>query len=98
MTPRKSKTQQGRERLSELPAGDQEFMKSAVREALEEVLAAEMEQALGAAKSERSSERLGYRSGYYRRAADHTHWQARVAGAARSARAIPDRGFRALSA
>lgn len=67
MTPRKSTTQQGRERLSELLAGDQEFMKSAVREALEEVLEAEMEQALGAAKSERSSERLGYRSGYYTR-------------------------------
>ena len=59
MTPRESTTQRGRERLSELLADDQEFMKSAVREALEEVLEAEMEQALGAAKSERSSERLG---------------------------------------
>ena len=61
MTPRKSKTQQGRERLSELPAGNQEFVKTAVREALEEVLEAEVEQALGAAKSERTSERLGCR-------------------------------------
>jgi len=50
-----------------LLAGDEEFLKTAVREALEDVLEAEMEQALGAAKGERTGERLGYRSGYYTR-------------------------------
>ena len=73
-------------------------MKSAVREALEEVLEAEMEQALGAAKSERSSERLGYRSGYYARGLVTRIGKIEPAGAARSARAFSDRGFRALSA
>lgn len=34
---------------------------------MQEVLEAEMDEALGASKSERTSERLGYRSGYYSR-------------------------------
>lgn len=38
-----------------------------VRAVMQEMLEAEMEEALGAAKSERSAERLGYRSGYYSR-------------------------------
>ena len=67
MTPKTSKTQAGREQLEELLAGDEEFLKTAVRQALEDVLEGEMEQALGAAKGERTGERLGYRSGYYTR-------------------------------
>jgi len=43
------------------------FLRALVRTALEEVLEAEMTQALGAAKSERTVGRLGYRSGYYGR-------------------------------
>jgi transposase-like protein len=38
-----------------------------VREALEDVLEAEMEETLGAAKGERTAERQDYRSGYYSR-------------------------------
>ncbi|CAH2405375.1 hypothetical protein MES5069_460104 [Mesorhizobium escarrei] len=34
---------------------------------MQEVLEAEMEEALGASKGEQTPERLGYRSGYYRR-------------------------------
>jgi len=67
MTPKTSKAQGGRQRAEQLLAGDEEFLKTAVREALEDVLEAEMEQALGAAKGERTGERLGYRSGYYTR-------------------------------
>lgn len=67
MTPKTSKAQGGLGRAEQLLAGDEEFLKTAVREALEDVLEAEMEQALGAAKGERTGERLGYRSGYYTR-------------------------------
>ncbi|AMX98928.1 IS256 family transposase [Mesorhizobium ciceri] len=38
-----------------------------IRAVMQEVLEAEMDEALGASKSERTSERLGYRSGYYGR-------------------------------
>ena len=67
MTPKASKAQSGRERLEQQLANDQEFLKTTVREALEEVLEAEMEEALGAGKGERTAGRLGYRSGYYTR-------------------------------
>ena len=67
MTPKTSKAQAKDQRAEQLLAGDEEFLKTAVREALEDVLEAEMEEALGAAKGERTSERLGYRSGYYTR-------------------------------
>lgn len=46
---------------------DPDFMKGLVREALQQVLEAEMEETLGAAKSERTGGRNGYRSGYYTR-------------------------------
>jgi putative transposase len=47
-----------------LLAGDEEFLRALVRTALEEVLEAEMTEALGAEKGERTAGRLGYRSGY----------------------------------
>ena len=47
--------------------GDEDFFAGVVRRAVQEVLEAEMEETLGAGKGERTSERLGYRSGYYRR-------------------------------
>jgi transposase-like protein len=50
-----------------LLAGDEEFLRALVRTALEEVLEAEMTEALGAEKGERASGRQGYRSGYYGR-------------------------------
>jgi putative transposase len=56
--------------LSELKAlmtEDADFLRSMVQIALQEVLEAEMNEALGASKSERSPARLGYRSGYYPR-------------------------------
>src|SRR5689334_2014709 len=46
---------------------DEEFLRALVRAALQEVLEAEMTEALGAEKGERASGRQGYRSGYYGR-------------------------------
>jgi putative transposase len=46
---------------------DEDFLRPLMRVALQEVLEAEMTEALGAGKAERSRERLGYRSGYYNR-------------------------------
>src|SRR6201993_4509827 len=46
---------------------DEEFLRALVRTALQEVLEAEMTEALGAEKGERTAERQGHRSGYYGR-------------------------------
>ena len=48
-------------------AGDEEFLRALVRTALQEVLEAEMTEALDAEKGERTAGRQGYRSGYYGR-------------------------------
>lgn len=48
-------------------AADPDFLTEIVTTALQEVLEREMDETLGAAKSERSATRQGYRSGYYRR-------------------------------
>jgi putative transposase len=50
-----------------LVAEDRDLIKGVVQEALQEVLEAEMDEALQAGKHERTAERLGYRSGYYSR-------------------------------
>jgi putative transposase len=46
---------------------DGDFIRSSVKAALEAVLEAEMTEALGAGKSERTETRAGYRAGYYQR-------------------------------
>jgi len=51
----------------ELVSGDRDLMKALMKEALQEVLEAEMTEFLGAAPSERSETRSGYRAGYYQR-------------------------------
>lgn len=51
----------------ELVAGDRDFLKQAVKEALQEVLEGEMTELLGAAPGERTEGRNGYRAGYYGR-------------------------------
>src|ERR1700739_575126 len=65
MTDRKGKS--GTIDVKALLAGDEEFLRALVRTALQEVLEAEMTEALGAEKSERTAGRMGYRSGYYGR-------------------------------
>jgi putative transposase len=57
----------GKEMVKELLAGDEDFLKPLVQTVVQEVLEAEMTEAVGAQKGERCSDRLGYRSGYYRR-------------------------------
>ena len=51
----------------ELLRGSPDGLREVVRAVLQEVLEAEMTEALGAGKGERSAGRLGYRSGYYGR-------------------------------
>lgn len=65
MTMRKLKTKELS--VEGLLAGDSEFMKALMKEALQEVLDAEMTEFLGAGPSERTEERTGYRAGYYGR-------------------------------
>ena len=48
-----------------LVAEDEEFLRALMRTALQEVLEAEMTEALNAEKGERTISRQGYRSGYY---------------------------------
>src|SRR5438067_7415530 len=65
MTKRQAKS--GTIDVKALLAADEEFLRGLVRTALQEVLEAEMVEALGAEKSERTAGRQGYRSGYYGR-------------------------------
>lgn len=55
------------EELKQALMQDSDFLKPLVQLVLQEVLEAEMEDTLGAAKSERAEGRKGYRSGYYTR-------------------------------
>lgn len=48
-------------------ARDDAFLRTVVKTALQEFLEAEMTEVVGAGKSERTANRLGYRSGYYGR-------------------------------
>src|SRR5258706_10086861 len=65
MTKRQGKS--GTIDVKALVAEDEEFLRALVRTALQEVLEAEMTEALGAEKGERAAGRQGYRSGYYGR-------------------------------
>ena len=53
--------------LKALAGNDREFLRQLIRTTLQEVLEAEMTEALAAAKNERTVGRNGYRSGYYGR-------------------------------
>jgi Transposase, Mutator family len=53
--------------VKELLRSDKEFLKPLIQAALQEVLEAEMTEAVGAGNGERTEGRLGYRSGYYGR-------------------------------
>lgn len=54
--------------LKGLLAGDEDFLRTMVEGMVQAALEAEMSETLAAEKSERTGLRLGYRSGYYRRA------------------------------
>jgi transposase-like protein len=65
MTKKESKLKS--QQIKALIEKEEDFLRPLMRVALQEVLEAEMTEALGAGKAERSPERLGYRSGYYNR-------------------------------
>ena len=65
MTPKKDNAQKSS--LNELLSQDQDLLRGLMKQALEQVLEAEMSETLAAGKSERIDGRLGYRSGYYGR-------------------------------
>lgn len=53
--------------LKALMLSDEDGFRAVLRSALQGILEAEMVEAIGAEKSERTADRLGYRSGYYER-------------------------------
>jgi hypothetical protein len=65
MTERKLKAV--RPRLEALLAQDRDLLKALVKEALDQILWAEMSEFLGAAPGERNASRAGHRAGYYER-------------------------------
>jgi putative transposase len=62
-----SQKQSLKEDLKQLLLEDQDLLKVLVEQTVQQVLEAEMEEALQAGKGERTAGRLGYRSGYYSR-------------------------------
>jgi putative transposase len=67
---RKQDSAKGRitaEELRQMLAEDGDLLKTIIEQTVQQVLQAEMEEALQAGKSERTDSRLGYRSGYYSR-------------------------------
>ncbi|WP_024325948.1 IS256 family transposase [Thioalkalivibrio sp. AKL19] len=67
MTTHKSQATADRTSLRALLGTDEELMRTLVREAVQQVLEAEMSDQLQAAPGERTEGRLGYRAGYYPR-------------------------------
>jgi putative transposase len=63
----RSKLRPTLEEVKALLTEDRDFLRPLVQTVLQELLEAEMTEALGAAKGERTAARLGYRSGYYGR-------------------------------
>jgi putative transposase len=53
--------------LKEIFADQEDFLRKLIEQVVQQLLEAEMEEAVGAQKSERTADRLGYRSGYYSR-------------------------------
>src|SRR5947208_14395461 len=79
-------------------AEDEEFLRGLVRAALQEVLEAEMTEAVGAEKGERTAGAAGLPVGVLWPDADHAGRQARIAGAAGPDGTVLDRVVRTLSA
>ena len=77
---------------------DEEFLRALVLTALQEVLEAEMTEALGAEKGETGGGPAGLPVGLLRPDVDHAGRQAGAAGAAGSHRAVLNRAVRAVSA
>jgi putative transposase len=63
----RKETKRNSQEIKAMMGQEEDFLRPLTKVALQEVLEAEMSEAVGAAKGERSSERLSYRSGYYGR-------------------------------
>jgi len=63
----KNESKLSKEEIKLLMEQDTDFLKPMVQFVVQEVLEAEMSEAVGADKGERTEGRQGYRSGYYRR-------------------------------
>jgi len=63
----KKESKRSSQEIKAMMSQEEDFLRPLMKMMLQEVLEAEMSEAVGAAKSERSSERLSYRSGYYGR-------------------------------
>jgi transposase-like protein len=86
------------EEVKALLAEDRDFLRPIVEAVLQELLEAEMTEALGAAKGERTPLRLGYRSGYYGRTLITRVGKLELRVAQDRAGAVLDRAVRALPA
>ena len=96
MTKRQGKS--GTIDVKALLAEDEEFLRALVRTALQEVLEAEMTEALGRREGRAGGGPAGLPVGLLRPDADHAGRQAGAAGAAGPRRAVLDRAVRTLSA
>ena len=96
MTKRQGKS--GTIDVKALLAGGEEFLRALVRTALQEVLEAEMTEALGDEKGRADSGAAGLPVGLLWPDTDHAHWQTRAAGSAGPRRAVLDRAVRTVSA
>jgi putative transposase len=86
------------EEVKALLAEDQDFLRPLVQAVLQELLAAEMTEAPGARKGERTPARLGYRAGYYGRTLVTRVGKLELRVPPGSPRPVLDRAVRALSA
>jgi transposase-like protein len=92
----RGKTKRSLQEIKELIAGEEDILRPLIGAVLQEVLEAEMSQALGAEKGERIEGRLGYRSGYYVLQSDHQGGKSGTTGTPRSPGAVLERTLRAL--
>ena len=63
----RSKNRAKKLNFREMLAGQEDFLRTLIQPIVQQVLEAEMDEAVGAEKGERTPNRLGYRSGYYNR-------------------------------
>jgi len=63
----KKKTTAASASFASLMSADRDLLKDLFTEVLEQILESDMTETLGASRSERTADRLGYRSGYYQR-------------------------------
>jgi len=96
MTKRQGKS--GTIDVKALLAGGEEFLRALVRTALQEVLEAEMTEALGDEKGRADSGAAGLPVALLWPDADHPQRQTRAAGSAGPRRAVLDRAVRTVSA